>query len=117
MATEEEVKPAKRGRGRPPKAESEKKATKRKVCLCFGLVWFAFLPFSSYFFSKAEPALDEDGNPVVKKGRGRPPGSGNKKAAKKAAKTAKGVRRRLVLFHIMSSSKSYVMLCYVMSSY
>ena len=71
--------------------------------VCFGLVWFAFLPFSSYFFSKAEPALDEDGNPVVKKGRGRPPGSGNKKAAKKAAKTAKGVRRRLVLFHIMSS--------------
>ena len=73
--------------------------------LPFPLFWgrFAFLPFSSYFFSKAEPALDEDGNPVVKKGRGRPPGSGNKKAAKKAAKTAKGVRRRLVLFHIMSS--------------
>ena len=35
MATEEEVKPAKRGRGRPPKPESEKKAAKRKVCLGF----------------------------------------------------------------------------------
>ena len=68
MGTEEEVKPAKRGRGRPPKAESEKKAAKRK----------------------AEPALDEDGNPVVKKGRGRPPGSGGKKA-KKAGKAGKGV--------------------------
>ena len=35
MATEEEVKPAKRGRGRPPKPESKKKAAKRKVCLGF----------------------------------------------------------------------------------
>ena len=74
-----QVKPAKRGRGRPPKPDSEKKAAKRK----------------------AEPALDEDGNPVVKKGRGRPPGSGGKKA-KKAGKPAKGVR--LMLLDIMSSS-------------
>ena len=27
-----------------------------------------------FVFFKAEPALDEDGNPVAKKGRGRPPG-------------------------------------------
>ena len=69
MATEEEVKPAKRGRGRPPKSESEKKAAAKR---------------------KAEPAVDEDGNPVVKKGRGRPPGSGGKKG-KKAGKAGKGV--------------------------
>ena len=81
MATEEEVKPAKRGRGRPPKPESEKKAAKRKVCLGFSLGWeFSVLNFScpililQFCFFKAEPALDEDGNPVAKKGRGRPPG-------------------------------------------
>ena len=49
----------------------------------------------------AEPAVDSEGNPVVKKGRGRPPGSGGKKA-KKAGKAAKGVR--LVLVDVMSSS-------------
>ena len=54
-------------RGRPPKADGEKKAPKRK----------------------AEPAVDEDGNPLQKKGRGRPPGGGKKKAAKE--KPAKGV--------------------------
>ena len=82
MATEEEVKPAKRGRGRPPKPESEKKAAKRKVCLGFSLgCEFSVLNFSCFililqlcFFFKAEPAVDEDGNPVAKKGRGRPPG-------------------------------------------
>ena len=84
MATEEEVKPAKRGRGRPPKAESEKKAAKRK----------------------AEPAVDEDGNPVVKKGRGRPPGSGGKKG-EKAGKAGKGVR---LLLDIKSSSLRLVFL-------
>ena len=47
MATEEEVKPAKRGRGRPPKPESEKKAAKRKVCLGFLLgCEFSVLNFS-----------------------------------------------------------------------
>ena len=84
MATEEEVKPAKRGRGRPPKPESEKKAAKRKVCLDFFIELWIFNAkfFLSHFdtsilffvFFKAEPALDEDGNPVAKKGRGRPPG-------------------------------------------
>ena len=78
MATEEEVKPAKRGRGRPPKAESEKKAAKRK----------------------AEPAVDEEGNPVVKKGRGRPPGSGGKKA-KKAGKAGKGVSEPAVRYYVV----------------
>lgn len=87
MATEEEVKPAKRGRGRPPKAESEKAASKRK----------------------AEPAVDEDGNPVVKKGRGRPPGSGGKKG-KKAGKAGKGVRL-LLLLDIKSSPQSLGFSC------
>ena len=73
MAAEDEVKPTKRGRGRPPKADGEKKAPKRK----------------------AEPAVDEDGNPLQKKGRGRPPGGGKKKAAK--AKPAKGVSHRGLL--------------------
>ena len=67
MPAENEEKRAKRGRGRPPKTDGEKKAPKRK----------------------AEPAVDEDGNPLQKKGRGRPPGGGKKKAAK--AKPAKGV--------------------------
>lgn len=68
MAAEDETKPAKRGRGRPAKAESEKKAPKRK----------------------AEPAVDDEGNPVAKKGRGRPPGAGKGKKAPKA-KAVKGV--------------------------
>ena len=66
-AAEDDVKPAKRGRGRPPKADGEKKAAKRK----------------------AEPAVGEDGNTLKKKGRGRPPAAGKKKEAK--GKPAKGV--------------------------
>ena len=69
MAAEDESKPVKRGRGRPPKAEGEKKAKR-----------------------KAEPPVDDEGNPVAKKGRGRPPGSGSKAKKAPKAKAAKGVR-------------------------
>jgi hypothetical protein len=74
MAGDDETKPAKRGRGRPPKAESDKKAPKRK----------------------AEPAVDGEGNPVAKKGRGRPPGKGKKAA--KAKPAIKAVRTMSSLY-------------------
>lgn len=68
MAADDETKPVKRGRGRPPKPDSEKKAAVKR---------------------KAEPAVDADGNPVVKKGRGRPAGTKNKPKAPNAAKPIK----------------------------
>ena len=52
MTEESEVKQVKRGRGRPPKADSEKKTVEKK-----------------------RKADDEDETPSVKRGRGRPKGS------------------------------------------
>jgi len=59
MAEETETKVVKKGRGRPPKADSEKKAVKRAA------------------------SENEDAAPGAKKGRGRPKGTAGK--TKKAA--------------------------------
>ena len=71
MAEETEAKVAKRGRGRPPKVESEKKAVKR-----------------------AASAVG-DAAPEAKKGRGRPKGSAKEKKVTKPKK----VGNLNVIFH------------------
>ena len=66
MAEETETKVVKKGRGRPPKAEGEKKAVKRAA------------------------SANGDAAPGAKKGRGRPKGSAkSKKSAPKKVNTYK----------------------------